>query len=220
MLYTLFVADPSAKTKPLALSHGATGTICWLTHRLAQTAYISAMAGTILWAWSLRATAYVCPVAHSKAIWDQSALHSPRPTIVILSISQQGRTSQLPVWNMVRRGAAWTDPQFDSIVCWRWLQGRNEECTRYSWNSDRCRCLGINTASGRHESHTTFHIQLVFITNMLNELSFTQMTQTLSKYVCTTVQGCGEICRNCGYALRTAHDRYLQIHDIAAVSRN
>ena len=40
----------------------------------------------------------------------------------------------------------------------------------------------------------------VFITKMSNELSFTQMTQTLSKYVCTTVQRCGEICRNCGYA--------------------
>ena len=51
---------------------------------------------------------------------------------------------QLPVWKIVRRGAAW-----------RWLQGRNEERTRYSWYSDRCRCLGINTARGRHESHTT-----------------------------------------------------------------
>ena len=46
------------------------------------------------------------------------------------------------------------------------------------------------------------------------------MTQTLSKYVCTTVQRCGEICRNCGYALCTAQDRYLQIHDIATGSRN
>ena len=60
----------------------------------------------------------------------------------------------------------------------------------------------------------------VFITKMSNELSFTQMTQTLSKYACTTVQRCGEICRNYGYALRTAQDRYLQIHDIATGSRN
>ena len=36
----------------------------------------------------------------------------------------------------------------------------------------------------------------VFITKMSNELSFTRMTQTLSKYVCTMVQRCGEICRN------------------------
>ena len=28
-----------------------------------------------------------------------------------------------------------------------------------SWYSDRCGCLGINTARSRHESRTTFHIQ-------------------------------------------------------------
>ncbi len=77
----------------------------------------------------------------------------------MLSISQQGRSSQLPVWNTVRRAAAWADPWFDSIDYWRWLQGRNEECRSYSLQpvTYRCRCLGINTTRLRHESHTTFH---------------------------------------------------------------
>ena len=43
----LFVAGPSTKTKPSALSHGATGTIRQLTYRLTQTAYISAAAGSM-----------------------------------------------------------------------------------------------------------------------------------------------------------------------------
>ena len=41
----LFVSGPSTKTKPSALSHlGATGTICRLTYRLAQTVNISVSA--------------------------------------------------------------------------------------------------------------------------------------------------------------------------------
>ena len=65
-----------------------------------------------------------------------------------------------------------TRPDFLNFLCERWcdeeqLGGGFEdatksvhgECTRYSWYSERCRCLGINTARGRHESHTTFHIQ-------------------------------------------------------------
>ena len=132
-------------------------------------------------------------------------------TIVILPISQQGRSSQLPVWNEMWRGAAWDDPRFDSIVYCRWLQGRNEEYMPYSSQlvTYRCRCLGINTATCRHESHRAYLIPCtVFRKKMSNELSFTQMTQTLSLYECTTHQRCWEICRNClcGFA---PHDRAI-----------
>ena len=49
----LFVTGSSAKTKPSAQPQRATGPICRLTCRLAQTAYISVTTGTLTWAWSL-----------------------------------------------------------------------------------------------------------------------------------------------------------------------
>ena len=117
------------------------------------------------------------------------------PTRVILSISQQDRTSQLSVCKMVRPSV-----RLDCILEVA-PKGLNEECTRYSWYSGRCRCLGINTARGLHEIHTTFHMQCSWCscrTKMSNELSFTRMTHTLSLYVCTRLQRCWQICRNWG----------------------
>ena len=85
-----------------------------------------------------------------------------------------------------------------NFLCERWsdeeqLGGGFKDETKsvlvYSWYSDRCRCLAINTARGRHESHTTFHYT-VFRRKISNELPVTQMTQTLSLYVCTALQRC------------------------------
>ena len=123
------------------------------------------------------------------------------------------------VWNKMWRGAAWADSRFDSIVYWRWLQWRNEECRPYSLQlvTYRYRCLGINTAIGRHESHRTYLIpHTVLRTKMSNELSFTQMTHTLSLcvYYAST---CWEICRNCLCGV-APYERAicLPIHEIAA----
>ena len=154
----------------------------------------------------------ICPVATTKTIWDQWALHSPWTAIVLLSISQQGRYSQLPVWNKMRRGAARADPRVDSIVCWRWLQGRNDECRPYSLQhvTYRCRCLGTNTARHIPESHIAFPIEpsTVFIMNMSNELSFTQMTHKLS--LCTCMYYASTLLRDLSELwVRTARDRYL-----------
>ena len=69
---------------------------------------------------------------HQDNLRSVSITQSMTHNTYSLSISQQGRSSQLPVWNKVRRGAARDDPRVDSIVCWWWLQGRNEECMLYS----------------------------------------------------------------------------------------
>ena len=91
----------------------------------------------------------------------------------------------------------------------------------YSLQLEQCQKSLPWNKHGKWQTRESYYVPYtVLITKMSNELSLTQMTQTLSKYVCTTVQRCGEICRNCGYALRTTQDRYLQIHDIAAGSRN
>ena len=104
---------------------------------------------------------------------------------------------------MVRRGAAW-----------RWLQGRNEERTRYSWYSDRCRCLGINTARGSHESHTTFHsvqkedVELIIIhTNDTDTVVISCVY-----YASTLLRDLSEL----SMWVRTARGSYLPIHGIAA----
>ena len=76
----------------------------------------------------------------------------------------------------------------------------------FSWYNDRCRCLGINTARGRHENHTTFHMQCSERRCRMNYHS--RKWQRHYRYMCVLpIRHCWEICWNCGYA--TAWERQL-----------
>ena len=82
-----------------------------------------------------------------------------------------------------------------------------------SWYSDRCGCLGINTARSRHESRTTFHIQCSerrCRTNYNSRKYDTDIVVICVYYASTLLRDLPELW------VRTARDSYLPIHGIAA----
>ena len=98
--------------------------------------------------------------------------------------------------------------QYYSTVSWRWLQGRNEEYRPYSLQlvTPTCRCLGINTARRKHESHilhSIYTVQNEDVERIIIHANDTEMVVICVYYASTLLRDVSELWS------RTARERYL-----------